>query len=94
LLEASRRVADEKEAMPPVPPPASGEHLSPELALVDAVLGEDARSTLPPGDDTIARIELLTRAHRILAARTRGSRVPRSLLAHVPERIRKARVNA
>jgi hypothetical protein len=46
--------------------------MSPELALVDPGLACDARTALPEGEDTLARLELLVRAHRILARRTRA----------------------
>jgi hypothetical protein len=42
--------------------------VSPELALVDPQLADVARSRLPQ-EDTLARIELLVRAHRIADAR-------------------------
>ena len=45
------------------------EGVSPELALVDSQLAEIARSSLPQ-EDTLARIELLVRAHRIFDSRS------------------------
>jgi hypothetical protein len=42
---------------------------SPELALVDPVLGESARSSLPRTGDTLARIELLVGTPRVKASR-------------------------
>ena len=42
--------------------------MSPELALVDPVLGEQARAWLPQPDDTLERVERLVRAHRIAAS--------------------------
>jgi hypothetical protein len=50
--------------------------LSPELALVDSVLAEDARSRLPQGSDTLARLELLVRAQRLAASRGAPERHP------------------
>jgi hypothetical protein len=63
-------VACRKEAR--VPPPDLREKiepLSPELVLVDGKIATGARSLLPQGEDTLARIELLIRAHRIVEAR-------------------------
>ena len=45
--------------------------VSPELALVDPVLAEHARSWLPHPDDTLARVERIVRAQRIAASRAR-----------------------
>jgi hypothetical protein len=50
--------------------------LTPELALVDHELREEARAMLPASDDTLARVELLVRAHRITASRKSRSRRP------------------
>src|SRR5690242_15861240 len=47
------------------------DRVTPELALVDPDLGEWVRSSLPGSDDTISRLELLVRAHRISASRER-----------------------
>jgi hypothetical protein len=47
----------------------NAEGVSPELALVDPQLADVARSTLPQ-EDTLARIELLVRAHRIFDSRS------------------------
>jgi hypothetical protein len=49
--------------------PSGANAVSPELALVDPALAEHARSWLPQPDDTLARFELLVRAHRIAASR-------------------------
>jgi hypothetical protein len=74
-----------------VPPPSTLQHaerMSPELALVDATLASDARCALPKGDDTLARLELLVRAHRILQTRwSNGARPLRRLaIALLPSR--------
>jgi hypothetical protein len=45
------------------------DNVSPELALVDQALGDRERSSLPQTDDTLGRLELLVRAHRIAVAR-------------------------
>jgi hypothetical protein len=45
------------------------DNVSPELALVDQALGDRERSSLPQSDDTLGRLELLVRAHRIAVAR-------------------------
>lgn len=42
--------------------------MSPELALVDPVLGEQARAWLPQPDDTLERVERIVRAHRMAAS--------------------------
>ena len=47
----------------------NAEGVSPELALVDPQLADVARSTLSQ-EDTLARIELLVRAHRIFDSRS------------------------
>jgi hypothetical protein len=59
-----------------VPPSTSlnPERVSPELALVDPQLADVARSVLPH-EDTLGRIELLVRAHRIADSRAAGSSV-------------------
>jgi hypothetical protein len=70
-LEACDLPADEGAVVPlgNVMAPRADKGISPELALVDPGLGEDARSSLPHSDDTLARLELLVRAHRIAASR-------------------------
>src|SRR5436309_1007429 len=54
----------------------SKDGLSPELALVDPSLGAHARSSLPQSDDTLARLELLVRAHRITVSRAQADVAP------------------
>jgi hypothetical protein len=54
---------------PPEGTTISPDAITPELALVDERLSERVRAALPRSDDTLARIELLVRAHRIVAAR-------------------------
>lgn len=49
--------------------PPSNDVVSPELALVDPVLAERARSWLPEREDTLVRLERLVRARRIAASR-------------------------
>jgi hypothetical protein len=75
-LEPRVATADERLAVPPNGLHYVSDHLSPELALVDAELADDARSALPQGEDTLARLELLVRAHRIVVSRA-GSAQPR-----------------
>ena len=57
---------------------------SPELVLVDAACAEVERSRLPRPDDTLARLELLVRSHRIVEARTRVA-LPEPASAPAPE---------
>lgn len=45
--------------------------MSPELVLVDPVLGEHARAWLPRPDDTLERLDRIIRARRLAAARAR-----------------------
>ena len=49
--------------------------LTPELALVDHELRDKARTLLPASSDTLAHLELLTRAHRIASRREGRSRI-------------------
>src|SRR5690348_5949939 len=53
--------------------------MTPELVLVDVRLAEEARAVLPSPDDTLARIEMLVRANRIVLSRRAASpsQVPR-----------------
>jgi hypothetical protein len=78
-----------------VPPSTSlnPERVSPELALVDPHLAHDARSALPQ-EDTLARIELLVRAHRIADSRAGSSKHDASVhaaSARTPKRLRHRR---
>jgi hypothetical protein len=77
-LEACDLPADEGAVVPlgNVMAPRADKGISPELALVDPGLGEDARSSLPHSDDTLARLELLVRAHRIAASREQAIVTP------------------
>jgi hypothetical protein len=75
-LEPRAATADERLAVPPNGLHYVSDHLSPELALVDAELADDARSALPQGEDTLARLELLVRAHRIVVSRAESAQPP------------------
>jgi len=70
-LQAYSGAADEEAVVPEGPTVVwNAQHVSPELALVDPALAEQARSRLPQPDDTLARTALLVRGHRLAVSRS------------------------